>query len=190
MRTRSLRSAALVTGIGLVAGIGLDVDPASAAQDTGADELTFVALINAERTAAGLAPVAAEGRLFDSARAWSQTQAAAGDLSHDDSFFSVNRPAGASTVAENVAYNASVQAIHERLMASPGHRANILNPAFTSVGIGEVEHADGRIFVTQRFARFTTATAAVTAQPAAKAAPAKAKAKAKPKRRSTRRRSR
>ncbi len=35
-------------------------------------------------------------------------------------------------------------------MASPGHRDNILNPAFTEVGIG-VAHTRSRIYLTQNF---------------------------------------
>ena len=175
MRTRILRSIAVATGLGLLGGLALDVAPAAA--DTGSDEMTFVGFINAERANAGLAPLAPEGSLFDSARVWSQAQVNAGTISHDDSFFTVNRPAGAAAVAENVAYNSNIAAMHERLMASPGHRANIMNPQFTSVGIGEVIAPDGRIFVTQRFAKFTPAATA-SAQPAAKAS-AQPKAKAK-----------
>ncbi len=176
MRTRILRSIAVATGLGLFGGLALDVAPAAA--DTGSDEMTFVGFINAERANAGLSPLAPEGALFDSARGWSQAQVNAGTISHDDSFFTVNRPAGASAVAENVAYNSDIASMHERLMASPGHRANIMNPSFTSVGIGEVIAPDGRIFVTQRFAKFTAAATA-SAQPAAKATVTKAKAKAK-----------
>lgn len=185
MRTRILRSIAVATGLGLLGGLALDVAPAAA--DTGSDEMTFVGFINAERANAGLAPLEPVGSLFDSARGWSQAQVNAGTISHDDSFFTVNRPAGASAVAENVAYNSNIASMHERLMASPGHRANIMNPSFTSVGIGEVIAPDGRIFVTQRFAKFTAAATA-SAQPAAKASVTKAKAKARPvrKARSTR----
>ena len=177
MRTKIARALALTGALGLFAMAG-DIRPA-AAQDTGADEMTLVAKINAERAAAGLAPLAIDGRLFDSARAWSSVQAAAGDLSHDDSYFGANRPSGAGAVAENVAYNYSVDSIHERLMASPAHRANILDPSFTSIGVGEVISPDGRIFVTERFARMTS-TSAAAASPAPQAK-AKAKAKAKPK---------
>lgn len=187
MRRPVIRFMAVATGLGLVGAGVLDVAPASAAGDTGADEMTFVAKINAERVNAGLAPLAIDGRLFDSARAWSQTQANAGDISHDDSFFGANRPAGAGAVAENVAYNASVDNAHERLMASAGHRANILNPSFTSVGVGEVLAADGRIFVTQRFARFT---ASASVQPAVKAAPKAKATKAKVRKARTTRRAR
>jgi hypothetical protein len=93
-------------------------------------------------------------------------------------------------VAENVAYNTSAATIHARLMQSPAHRANILNPAFNSVGVGEVVSADGRIFVTERFARIDASPEAApkAAVKKAKATKAKAKAKAKTNKARSRRR--
>jgi len=189
MRTRLLRIAALGVTLGL-GGLVLEVSPASASVDTGSDEIALAGMINAERAAAGLAPLAIDGRLFDSARSWSAVQAAAGDLSHDASFFAGDRPGGAGAVAENVAYNTSAATIHARLMQSPAHRANILNPAFNSVGVGEVVSADGRIFVTERFARIDASPEAApkAAVKKAKATKAKAKAKAKTNKARSRRR--
>jgi uncharacterized protein YkwD len=53
---------------------------------------------------------------------------------------------------ENLAYAPSVELAHQGLMASPGHRANILEPAYSRVGIG-VQNAGlyGRMF-TEEFA--------------------------------------
>ena len=54
--------------------------------------------------------------------------------------------------------------VHESLMNSPGHRANILNPAFDEIGIG-IENGDfegfDSVMVTQNFG----ATDAVTDDP-------------------------
>lgn len=177
MRTRLLRTAAFGITLAL-GGLVLEVSPASASVDTGSDEVALAGMINAERAAAGLAPLALEGILFDSARSWSAAQAAAGDLSHDASFFAGNRPSGAGAIAENVAYNMSAATIHARLMASPAHRANILNPAFNSVGVGEVVAADGRIFVTERFARMNAAPEAAAKAKATKGKATRGKAKA------------
>ena len=186
MRTRLLRTAALGVTLGL-GSLVLEVSPASANVDTGSDEIALAAMINAERAAAGQAPLAIDGRLFDSARSWSATQAAVGDLSHDTTFFGGNRPSGAGAVAENVAYNMSAATIHARLMESPAHRANILNPAFNSVGVGEVVSADGRVFVTERFARMDAAPEAAPKATAKKAKVTKAKATKAKKARSKRR---
>jgi Cysteine-rich secretory protein family len=48
------------------------------------------------------------------------------------------RRAGVSVIklGENVSQGDSVEAAHAALMASPSHRANMLEPAFTHVGIG------------------------------------------------------
>jgi len=52
---------------------------------------------------------------------------------------------------ENLAGNPSVQGAHTSLMNSPGHRANILNPYYTHVGIGIINGSRyGKIF-TQMF---------------------------------------
>lgn len=61
-------------------------------------------------------------------------------------------------LAENVAYNGSEAAAHTALMASPGHRANILNDTYTQVGIG-VATGHGRVWVTQVFRTPTVGSA-------------------------------
>lgn len=47
------------------------------------------------------------------------------------------------TAGENLAFAPSVDLAHDGLMNSPGHRANILNPAYKKVGIGVI---DGGVF--------------------------------------------
>lgn len=50
--------------------------------------------------------------------------------------------------AENLAYAPDVELAHKGLMDSPGHRENILNPAFGKVGIGVVDGGIyGKMFV-------------------------------------------
>lgn len=138
MRTRLLRTAALGVTLGL-GGLVLGAGPASASVDTGSDEIALAGMINAERAAAGLAPLAIDGRLFDSARSWSAVQAAAGDLSHDASFLAGNRPEGAGAVAENVAYNTSAATVHARLM--PARRTCDAGSGRVSAGEVELGHA-------------------------------------------------
>ena len=48
-------------------------------------------------------------------------------------------------------YNA--QYAHQELMASPGHRKNILEPRFTKVGVGVYRDPEGRFWVTEMFLR-------------------------------------
>lgn len=70
----------------------------------------------------------------------------------DNNYFSHNSPTYGSPfdmmksfsirylkAGENIAGNQSVQGAHNSLMNSPGHRANILSPDYTHIGIGIVE---------------------------------------------------
>jgi uncharacterized protein YkwD len=52
---------------------------------------------------------------------------------------------------ENIAIDASVQDMHDALMASPGHRANICRSTFGSIGIGIIDDGFGSLFATQLF---------------------------------------
>lgn len=81
------------------------------------------------------------------------------DLAHNPSFSS-QVPAGWSAVAENVGwYDGPVDAaevarlIHEEWMKSPGHRANLLNPAYTHIGVG-VAHGSNGWYLTQNFGAY------------------------------------
>ena len=59
---------------------------------------------------------------------------------------------GLRTVCENVAYGyPSGAAVTQGWLDSPGHRANLLNPAFKLLGVGAAEGADGRWYAAQVF---------------------------------------
>jgi cysteine-rich secretory family protein len=55
-----------------------------------------------------------------------------------------------SSIAENVAEGPNVQGIHEQWMNSPPHRANLLDPELTSVGIAVVR-GNGAFFAVEDF---------------------------------------
>jgi uncharacterized protein YkwD len=58
---------------------------------------------------------------------------------------------GMWTIGENVAFGFStVDAVMTAWMNSPGHRANILSPAFTDFGAGRAQGASA-LFWTQNF---------------------------------------
>lgn len=129
-------------------------------------------LANAERRQAGLGPLAWRDDAAAIAVAHSQRMAAAGDLFHNDAYFTAATRTllNASALGENVAYNGSVDDAHRRLMASPGHRANLLDRRFSAAGMGVVLAPDGRYFATQNFLQ--AAAAAPSPRPAAtRAAP-------------------
>lgn len=82
----------------------------------------------------------------------------------DNNYFSHNSPTYGSPfdmmksfsiryikAGENIAGNQSVQAAHDALMKSPGHRANILSSDYTHIGIGIVEGGSYGNMFTQMF---------------------------------------
>ncbi|MEU9560110.1 CAP domain-containing protein [Streptomyces fumanus] len=102
-----------------------------------------VGLTNRRRTGAGLPPLAADPRLTAAAQAHSADMVARDFYAHTDP--DGGRPwdrAGAAgaphrTVGENIACGQRSPAdVVEGWMNSPGHRANILKPDFTHIGVG------------------------------------------------------
>jgi uncharacterized protein YkwD len=104
--------------------------------------------VNAVREAHHLPGLGWNEDVYDKAVAWSNHMADEGRLSH--SVLSDGVPDGWRRLGENVAYAGSVAQAMAALEASPGHLANMINPAFTSVAIGVVER-DGRVWVTEVF---------------------------------------
>jgi uncharacterized protein YkwD len=118
-------------------------------------EERFLALLNAERIAAGRPALEPEPAMHELARTWADTQAASQRLAHRPQQNQVEWVESQVTrrwqrVAENVGYGGSVDAVHRALMASPAHRANALGD-FTHVGVGAASDATGRIWVTFNF---------------------------------------
>ena len=112
--------------------------------------------LNSERVSHGLAALQWDDHAADAARAHAQLLAENGTLSHqfagENSLPERLGATGArfTVSAENVARTEFVEDVHPALMASSGHRANILNTGYNAVGIGVVEEK-GKIYVTQDF---------------------------------------
>lgn len=121
-----------------------------------AQEREMVEYVNQERAKAGLAPLQVDLDLARVARIKSQDMVDNGYFDHNSptygSPFEMMRNFGISyrAAGENIAKNRSVIGAHTALMNSEGHRANILNPNFTHIGIGIVE-SGGMVTVTQMF---------------------------------------
>jgi hypothetical protein len=98
----------------------------------------LVALVNTERSRAGVTALSVRVDITEIASRWSDAMAAAGTLSHDDDYFTKESHdrLGALVLGENVARAADVDQAHRALMASEHHRANILDARFSAVGIG------------------------------------------------------
>jgi uncharacterized protein YkwD len=120
-------------------------------------EAQMLELVNRERVAAGLAPLAADDELREVARRHSSDMFARGYFSHvtpegRDPFARI-REGGVQfrTAGENLALAPTLSIAHTGLMNSPGHRANILRPQFGRVGIGVMDGGRRGLMVTQNF---------------------------------------
>ncbi|WP_245223567.1 CAP domain-containing protein [Ruegeria sp. HKCCSP346] len=136
-------------------------------------EREMLGLINQERTSRGLNPLQLETQLNDSSEDHSTWMLDTDTFSHtgsggssatqrmQDAGFDLE---GNWRTGENIAWQSErgqpgisddVAQLHQNLMNSPGHRANILNPDFKYIGIG-IETGDMQgfdaVMVTQNFA--------------------------------------
>jgi uncharacterized protein YkwD len=112
--------------------------------------------VNIDRGNAGLAAVTWNKQLSCVATDWSGQMAASGDLHHRDLSAVINSADYRSyhTVGENILRgpgSMTGEAMEAAWMNSPDHRANILSPAFTSIGIGAAGTPSGEIYATQNF---------------------------------------
>jgi len=121
-------------------------------------EQQLLTLLNLERQHAHLTVLQWDAKLAQAAQAHAQKLAAHRDLSHqfpgeaDLTERVAVTGARFSAAAENVAVADDVEEVHLALMASSGHRANIMSPEYNAVGIA-VAPVGNRIYVTEDFAR-------------------------------------
>jgi uncharacterized protein YkwD len=151
------RWAAIAAAAAVVCGVA----PATAAACTGVDDApsagnvaaigdTTLCLLNAERAQRGLGALTANGQLARAAEGHNSEMVRSQFFSHDspdgrsfeDRILAAGyRPLGAGgwTVGENIAWGtgelATPRSIMAAWMASPGHRANILESGFQEIGV-------------------------------------------------------
>jgi uncharacterized protein YkwD len=132
--------------------VAASTDPAAVAQE-------LRGLLDRSRAAAGLPALQRLPVLDRVAQAHSDDMAAHHFVAHvspttgahDDRLRAAGFLAGLSL--ENVARGYSADEVHEGLLASPGHRANLLHATVTHVGIGVAREPDGAgLLVTEVFA--------------------------------------
>ncbi|MFE9255902.1 CAP domain-containing protein [Streptomyces sp. NPDC006879] len=120
------------------------------------EEAAVLALVNQERAAAGCRPLTMDPALAELAGAYSKDMAIRGFFDHTDpdgrSPWDRAEAAGISGMAaENIARGqADARAVMTAWMNSPGHRANILNCEYRTLGVGAYL-ADGGPWWTQNF---------------------------------------
>ena len=117
-------------------------------------EQQMVNLVNQERAKQGLQPLKVNQELVKVARVKAKDMIDKNYFSHQSptygSPFEMMSSFGIkyNTAGENLAGNQTVDAAHQALMNSDGHRANIMNSNFTEVGIGIVDGGPyGKMFV-------------------------------------------
>jgi len=140
-------------------------------------ETAMLQLINAEREKIGVGPLSFNSNLNASAEDHSSWMLEQNIFAHEGEGDSTARERmseagyifeGANSSGENIATQSlrgdegigdDVENLHDGLMLSPGHRANILNPNFDEIGIGIVQGDftdKGTVFdsvmITQNFA--------------------------------------
>jgi len=130
------------------------VQSAPAAPKNSAQEM--LGYINSERAKVKLPPLTLNAKLSEGAYLKSKDMAENGYFEHNSPTygtpFAMMKSLDISyrNAAENIAYHQSVLSAHNAFMNSPGHRANILNPAFRKLGLGIYKNG-ADIYVTQWF---------------------------------------
>jgi uncharacterized protein YkwD len=117
--------------------------PASAATTL---ERAMVTKINATRAYHGLRALYFAPDMTTIAHRHSAAMASRHTLYHSD----LSKVCCFRAVGENVGYATSVYRVHKALMASPAHRANILDRRWRGVGVGVVS-SGGYLWVTEIF---------------------------------------
>lgn len=146
-------------------------DPAAASAD---DESAFVDALNQVRADNGLPAFTVNTELSDLARGHAQVMADAGEIFHA-SPISAGYSGPWSKLGENVGVGANVEVLVDAFVASSGHFANIIDPAFSEIGVGVVWR-DSALYTTHRFLQLpgsppTTAPATTTPAPPVTTAP-------------------
>ena len=116
---------------------------------------------NASETKGRASPLRWNDKLAEVARAHSLDMLNQGYFAHEDaqgrSVAGRVEAAGMQWqfVGENIAIHTTVSGAEAAFMNEPrfsqNHRANILNPAFTDIGIGIVQGPGGRLYITEDF---------------------------------------
>jgi uncharacterized protein YkwD len=149
--------------------------PASAGPENPAgDEAAFVSMINSARAKKGIAPLEVDGQLTALARGWAAEMAggACGQRESDGRnaiCHAGSLSAGVSAdwvkLGENVGMGGDVQAVMQGFLNSSGHYKNLMDPAFTRVGVGVVWSENGAIYTTHRFMQVAGESAEPPADP-------------------------
>jgi len=111
-------------------------------------------LINVERTRRGLQRLRRGSCAVGYAERWSVQLARSQKLRHQ-SLRPMLKSCAARRVAENIGYgNVTAEALMKTWMASAHHRANILSPKLSTLGVGAMRSESGHWYAVQDFLGF------------------------------------
>jgi uncharacterized protein YkwD len=137
-----------------IAGLNITVD-------SSVDELTVLDSLNKARVKNGMASLKSDPRLSLMARDYGQEMISKNFFGHVspvsgdvyNRFTKANIRKDGLFAGENLAMAPSVEIAHNNLMESPKHKANILEPRYTHVGIGVIDGPNGKVIV-QEFSTY------------------------------------
>jgi len=115
------------------------------------DEACLQAAVNQQRSVFGLPALISDPTLVEIAEDWSVSVESVG-IPEDNPGLAAEVPQAWGVLGENVGLGPSCSAVALALFNSPEHRANILDPEYTAIGVGVIAAADGEIYVTEDFA--------------------------------------
>lgn len=119
-------------------------------------QLEMLGYVNEEREKVNAPPLVLDYSLSNGAYLKSADMAVKGYFNHTSptygSPFTMMNSLGINyrTAAENIAMHTTVHGAHEAFMNSPGHKGNILNPAFGKLGLG-FYRSGVHLYITQWF---------------------------------------
>jgi hypothetical protein len=120
-----------------------------------ADEQAFLGLINGLRSARGLGPLTVDANLTQLAQQHTVEMANGQHLEHTSAL-----AAGVTTpwqkLGENVGFGSNLNLVWNAFLNSPGHLANLVDPAYNAVGIGVTVDGNGILWTTHRFMQTAT----------------------------------
>lgn len=148
--------AVFVVSLGLVL-----APPASAQSDPVAAESEFVAKINALRASKGLRQLEVHPELRTLGRSWAGEMAKVDRISHNPDLANAVK-ADWQKLGENVGVGTTVDKLHQAFIDSPTHYKNLVDPAWTHLGVGVVLGRDGVLFTAHQFMELRSAPSTPT----------------------------
>jgi len=121
-----------------------------------AQERTFVDRTNSLRSSLGIPSLRENDVLTQKAEDWAHHLAAIGRLEHSDlsdGLGSLSWTALGENLAMSSPTSDTLLTLFNMLASSPGHRAIMVNPDFTHMGVGLARDRDGKLWVVEVFAR-------------------------------------